>query len=73
MAAFNNIRVNQIDLCIDSRHGKLCLKGLHQYLLETFGLIITVFQISFKGRVSTGSFQDGSVDVGLPTPSRVSH
>ena len=29
-----------------------------------------VFQITFKGRVPTRGF-DGSIDVGLPTPSQV--
>ena len=34
--------------------------------------IQSVFQITFKGRVSTVSFE-GSIDVGLPTSSQVYH
>ena len=33
---------------------------------------VSVFQITFKGRVSTVSFE-GSIDVGLPTSSQVYH
>ena len=32
----------------------------------------TVVQVSFKGPVQTRSFE-GSIDVGLPTPSQVYH
>ena len=34
--------------------------------------ISSVFQITFKGRVPTRSFE-GSIDVSLPTPSQVNH
>ena len=42
---------------------------LHVYVAVAF---YPVFQITFKGTVSTRNFE-GSKDVGLSTPSQVSH